>query len=171
MRRRRALFVGLGGGVAVRQFARVYPGIAIDVVEREPAVVDLARAYYGLDSIPGVTVHSDDGLHFLALARPSTWDVIVLDAYDAADLEPRFAARSLFGLVKTALCPGGAMAINVIGTLDGRSPVRDVLRAARAELSDVRVVPVMTADEAYSPGARRNVVVVATRPVDVTRSR
>lgn len=55
------------------------------------------------------------------------------------------------------------MAINVIGTLETRGLVRDIVRAASAELRGVRVVPVMTAEESYCPGARRNVVIVAAR--------
>lgn len=59
--RGRALFVGSGGAVALRQFARAYPGVALDLVEREAQVVELARAWYGLDAIPGLTVHIAEG--------------------------------------------------------------------------------------------------------------
>jgi predicted O-methyltransferase YrrM len=163
--RRSALFVGCGGAVAMRQFARVYPGIGIDVVEREATVIELARAWYDLDAIPGVTVHVADGVDFIAHAAPSSWDVVVVDAYDAADIATAFARRPFFATLRRALHPGGAMAFNVIGTLDEPGPVRDIVRAARAELDSVRIVPVMGLDETYSPSTRRNVVVLATRAV------
>lgn len=163
-RRERALFIGCGGGVALRQFASSYPGIDLDVVEREPAVVELARSWYDLDAIPGLTVHVADGIDFVTRAPASTWDVAVIDAYDTSELATGFARRGFFAKLRRILRPGGAMGINLIGALDGSGPLPSVVRSARAELHDVRVVPVMVADEAYSPHAPRNIVVVATKP-------
>lgn len=163
-RRERALFIGCGGGVALRQFASVYPGIDLDVVEREPAVVELARSWYGLDAIPGLTVHVADGVDFVARAPGSSWDVAVIDAYDTSELATGFTRRAFFAELRRILCPGGAVGVNLIGALDGSGPLPAVVRAARAELHDVRVVPVMVPDEDYAPHAPRNIVVVATKP-------
>jgi hypothetical protein len=55
------------------------------------------------------------------------------------------------------------MAFNVIGALSGPSALDDIVRAARAELDDVRLLPVIGADERFAADALRNVVVVATR--------
>ncbi len=55
------------------------------------------------------------------------------------------------------------MAFNVVGSLDGAAPVAGIVRAAAAELEDVRVVPVMTSHESYDASAVRNVVVIGTR--------
>ena len=49
----------------------------------------------------------------------------------------------------------------MIGTLTGDVPVRRVIDAARCSFEKVRVVPVMESDEAFSPRASRNVVVLA----------
>jgi spermidine synthase len=161
--RRRALFVGCGGAVALLQFAKSYPGIAIDVVECDPAVIDLARAWYDLDSIPGLKVHVSDGATFIEKARPGSWDLVIVDAYDRQDLAAPFTRRSFFAALRRSLVPGGAAALNVIGTLDGRGTVAAVARAARAELDAVRLLPVVTVDEDYFPGTLRNVVVVGSR--------
>ncbi|NLE88597.1 MAG: fused MFS/spermidine synthase [Myxococcales bacterium] len=162
--RGRALFVGCGGGVAMRRFASVYPGIRLDVVEREPAVLELARRWYDLDAIPGLAVHVADGVDFIGRAPPRTWDVVVLDAYDTGALSEAFLRRSFFADLERVLRPEGAVAVNLIGTLDGRGPLRALVGAARAEFSDVRVVPVMTPDEEYAPHAPRNIVVIASGP-------
>lgn len=161
--RRRALFVGCGGAVALRQFARVYPGIHIDLVEREPAVIALANTHYDMRAIPNLTAHVADGVAFIENASPAAWDVIVVDAYDDADLAAPLSARSFFAAMGRALSPGGAMAFNVIGSLDGRGPLRRVMRAAGAELDALRLVPVMALDERCSPHALRNVVVIGRR--------
>ncbi len=157
--RRRALFVGCGGGVAMRQFARAYPGIAMDVVESEPAVIELARSHYDLAAIPGLTVHVTDGVAFIAQARPSTWDIVVVDAFDVAQVTA-FTTASSFGALRRALRPGGAMAFNLIGSLDGAGPLAAVVRAAERHLNAVRIVPVMGTNEAYEPHACRNIIVV-----------
>jgi hypothetical protein len=161
--RRSALFVGCGGAVALRQFASVYPGLAMDLVECEPAVVRLAERWYDLRAIPNLTVHVDDGARFVAHAEPASWDVALIDAYDDATLASSFTRHAFFTALKRALHPGGAMAFNVIGSLAGRGPLRSVVSSARAVFDEVRLVPVVELDEAYAPDAPRNVVVIATR--------
>ena len=147
----------------MRQFASAYPGIAIDVVECEPAVIELARAWFDLSAIPGVTVHIADGAAFIRAAAPSTWDVIVIDAYDASTFAAAFADKEFLTALRSVLRPGGAVACNVIGTLVGDGPVRTFVSAAQRAFDTVRMVPVVDLDEHYSGDALRNVVVVATR--------
>jgi SAM-dependent methyltransferase len=161
--RTRALFLGCGGAVALHQFARAYPGIEMDVVEPDPRVIDLARAHFGLASIPGVTTHLAEGLSFLSRAPEARWDVVVVDAYDGCALPDGFADRRFFAGLRAALAPGGAFAFNVVGALRGEGPVCAVERAARAELDQVRLVPVLDPGERFDGDARRNVVVVGVR--------
>lgn len=161
--RRSALFVGCGGGVAVRQFAEVYPGMSLDVVEPDARVVELARRWFDLDRIPRAAVTVDDGVSFVRRAEANRWDVVVVDAFEGSELAPGFADRSFFAEMRRVLRPGGGLAFNVVGTLAQGSVVQAIARAARAELDDVRLVPVLDRDEVYSPTALRNVVVVAFR--------
>lgn len=161
--RRRALFVGSGGAVSVHQFARVYPGIAIDLVELEPAAIELARAWFGLDAVPRLTVHIADGASFIRHAHPRTWDIVVIDAYDASDCSPAYLQRDFLLALHFVLQPGGAVAFNIIGTLRGPGPVATLVNAARTIFEDVRMIPVIASDETYAEDALRNVVVVATR--------
>lgn len=164
--RRRALFVGCGGGVALRQFANLYPGLAIDLVEREAQVVELARAWYGLGDIPGLTVHIADGASFVQHAAASRWDVAVIDAFDASgagDVPQTLLRAPFFAALQRVLRPGGALAVNVIGTLDGYGPVHDAGACLNRLFRRVRVVPVMQADEDYAPSALRNVVLIASK--------
>jgi spermidine synthase len=164
-RQRRILFIGSGGAVAVRQFARVYPGVELDLVESDPRVIELARRWFGLDEVPNLSVAIEDGTAFVRRAPRSTWDVIVVDAYDASELSKPFAQRRFFADARRALRAGGGLAFNVIGVLGGSGVVREVERAARAELDDVRLVPVLDPDETYSPTAIRNVVLVGRAPL------
>jgi spermidine synthase len=161
--RRRALFVGCGGAVALRQFASAYPGIALELVESEPAVIELAREWFALDSIPNLVVHVHDGVAFVESTPPSSWDIVVIDAYDSEACSERFANRSFFAALRASLRPGGAAAFNVIGVLSGGGPLDAIVRASRAELDDVRLLPVIGANERFAADALRNVVVVGSR--------
>lgn len=162
-RRERALFIGAGGGVAMRQFAEAYPGIAIDVVEIDGRVLQLAREWYALDAVPGVVLHEGDGADFVRrVSARASWDVIVVDAFDELAIPDRLLAPSFFHDVARALAPGGAVAFNTIGPLAGASDVSRVERGLRAELGDVRRVPVLDPEEAFDPSASRNVVLVAS---------
>jgi spermidine synthase len=162
--RDRALFIGCGGGVAVRQFAARYPGIAIDVVEREPAVVELARDWFGLDTLPGVSVHVADGHDFVLGAARSRYDIAVVDAYDAEGVANDLVGAPFFRALARAIHPWGAAAFNVIGTLAGDGVTRAVERAASSAFEAVRVVPVLGRKEAYAPETLRNIVIVASQP-------
>jgi spermidine synthase len=160
--RRRALFIGLGGGVAVRQFARNYPGIALEVVERESRVVELARDWFDISAIPGLTLHVTDGEEFVARAAPAGFDVVVVDAYADA-FERGLGSRRFFASARRALAPGGTIALNVIGRLDGTGDVAAVAAALRAELGEPRVVPVLDDSRRYDASDLRNVVIIARK--------
>jgi len=161
--RQRALFIGCGGAVALRQFASVYPGLQMDLVERERSVIELARSWYALDAIPGLNVHVADGAEFVEGAAPASWDIVVIDAFDASEAASTLTRRPFLSALYRSLCPGGALGMNVIGTLDGPGPVRSLVDALRSSFDSVRMVPVLELDEAFSGSALRNVVVVATR--------
>lgn len=159
--RRRALFIGLGGGVAVRQFARSYPGMAIDVAERDPQVLELARRWYDLSAIPGVTLHVTDGAELVRDWRGAPWDVVIVDAYGAG-FAAAFGSRPFFAAARRSLSPRGALALNLIGTLDGRGDIPGIVSAGSAELGEPRVIPVHDATPEFRPSAPRNVVVIWT---------
>ncbi len=148
--------------VGPRQFVVAYPGIRLDVVDSDPVVVDLARTFYRVDEIPNLALHVADGASFVARARPASWDVAVVDAYDGDALGDGIAAPGFFDALRAALRPGGAIAFNLVGSLDG-AELRTVVRAAGRSFDDLRVVPVMTAAESYHPGATRNIVLVGLR--------
>jgi spermidine synthase len=161
--RRRFLFIGSGGGVSIRQFARTYPGAMLDVVESDRRVVALARRWFGLNEVPNLSFTIDDGTSFLRRAPSATWDAIIVDAYDGSQLAAPLASRLFFADARRALRPGGGLAFNVIGTLGGNGELQRIECAARAARLDVRLVPVLDPGEAYSPLAVRNVVLVARR--------
>ncbi len=158
---RRALHLGCGGGVALRQLRRHAPAASIDVVEVEPAVVELARTYFGLNELSGLQVHVADAARFVANAPADRWDVVMVDAFMGPRLGARFRADRFWASLRRILSPGGALAMNTIGTLDPGGDVARLARRAERHFTDVRLHPVMTGADAGQPSALRNVVIVA----------
>lgn len=160
--RTRALFVGCGGGVSLHQFAFRYPGMQLDLVEHEPAVLELAEEWFALNTVPNLTTHVADGQTFVEDSPDATWDIVIVDAYDAkARSSDRLRHASLRSL-KRVLRPGGAVAWNLIGSLSRSGPVAHFVSSATRVFDSVRVVPVVDASEDYAPDTLRNIVVIAT---------
>lgn len=113
---RRALVIGLGGGIIANQYRYFHPALAVDGVEIDPAVIDVARRYFALD--PSTRVFAEDGRIFAA--RPGErYDVIVIDAYTNQVYVPfHLATREFFAEVKGRLADGGLLAMNVSAARD-----------------------------------------------------
>lgn len=160
--RRSALVLGAGGGVAVRGLAEAHPAIALDVVDRNPAVLELARDWFALGAVPRLVTHVADAIEFVRRAPDARWDVIVVDLYEGVALAPALASSPFFRDLARVMHRGGAIAFNVIDSLDG-DVLRRVERAMDGAFDDVRLVPVLDRGEAFDRSARRNVVVLGSR--------
>src|SRR5436309_3245366 len=80
----RILILGLGGGTLPSAFQRLFPAAAIDAVEIDPAVVRVARKYFGFEEAPKTRVFEEDGRVFVKRMQRTNaqYDLIVLDAFD-----------------------------------------------------------------------------------------
>lgn len=109
-RPRRALVVGLGGGVTPGALSQ-FPGLQLDIVELSASVVRAAAffSHVNFDVLRrgNVRTHLDDGRNFLLRTR-TQYDVITADA-----ILPRHAGANnvnsveYFRLVRNALAPDG----------------------------------------------------------------
>ncbi len=120
-----ALQLGLGGGAMCRHLAAYLPDCALTVVERDAAVIDLARRFFHIDQ----PVRRADAEDVVADAE-SAYDVILVDLYDgsgAAGVAPGFwrdCAR--------ALRPGGCVAVNWAGFVDDEVARAEAKRVTEA---------------------------------------
>ena len=100
-----ALLLGLGGGAMLRHLQAYFPDCALTVVERDRAVIELARRFFHIDR----AVVEADAQEVVADAR-GAYDVIFADLYDGrgmASFEPGFWRDCA-----AALTPGGCLAVN-----------------------------------------------------------
>lgn len=157
------LMIGLGAGTAPKRFRRDYPGMRIECVELDPEVIRVARRYFAFPGDDRLKVHSQDGRVFLKNTS-ERYDLIVVDAYYADAIPFHLATVEFYEIVKSRLKPGGVLASNLIGSLEG--PRSHLFRSMFATLS--RVFP-----ETYifpvdyptgSEGCARNIEVFAVAP-------
>src|SRR5205085_4421486 len=96
----RSLFIGAGGGIGPRAFQMHRPAMAIDVVDIDPKVLDIAQSHFFLEPTPQVKLTAMDGRLFV---RQSTqqYDCIVLDAFTIGGRIPfHLVTDSFFGLCR-----------------------------------------------------------------------
>jgi spermidine synthase len=79
-RQERVLIVGLGGGAMVHFLTRFDPQVKVDVVEIDPAVVQVAADYFGVRSQGNVNIITVDAFKYLAESQ-IPYDVIYMDAF------------------------------------------------------------------------------------------
>jgi spermidine synthase len=114
----RVLVVGLGGGSLVGALETVLPQAHIDAVEVDPAVVRVARTYFGFAPGPRVAVHEVDGRVFVKRAARSDapYDLVMLDAYDHEYIPEHLLTREFLEEVKRVMAPGGVLAANTFSS-------------------------------------------------------
>jgi spermidine synthase len=76
---RKLAVVGLAGGTIARQYNAAYKLDRIDGAELDPAIVSVARKYFGLTE-PNLHVYYGDGRTFIN-ATKKTYDVVAVDAF------------------------------------------------------------------------------------------
>ncbi|MGO8920506.1 MAG: spermidine synthase [Stellaceae bacterium] len=106
-----ALLLGLGGGAMLRHLRAYLPDCAVTVVERDRAVIELARRFFHITA-PVVEADAQD---FVA-DRRGAYDVILADLYDGrgmASFEPGFWRDCA-----AALTQGGCIAVNWAAFVD-----------------------------------------------------
>ena len=108
---RNAMLIGLAGGTAARQLTAAYGPLPIEGVEIDPAIVKVARDYFGLDDLPNVDVRVADGRYALR-TTDRTFDLIGVDAYRQPYIPFQLTTREFFQEVSDRLSPTGVAVVN-----------------------------------------------------------
>jgi spermidine synthase len=108
---RDVIHVGGAGCALARALAAEHPDHRQEVVERDAAVVEVAREHLGLRRAPGLKVRVGDGRATLAGRPDGSADAVLIDAFEGA-LVPRHlvTAEALADLARVA----GLAAVNVV---------------------------------------------------------
>ncbi len=111
---RSVLIIGLGGGTLPRALAQILPGVRINVVEIDPAVIKVANKYFSFTPDKSLQVTELDGRVFVkrALREQQRYDLIMLDAFDHEYIPEHLLTEEFLREVQGLLAPGGVLAAN-----------------------------------------------------------
>jgi spermidine synthase len=144
-----ALILGLGGGTIAHLLTQRFGPLPITGVERDPAVVWLAKRQFGLDALPHLNIVVEDAFAYVQRCC-ETYDAICVDLYTAGKMAHGVLGGRFLRDVARLLTPEGVATLNL-----WRSPyLEDHLRRVRRELLVRDIVEV---DE--------NLVVHCSRPI------
>ncbi len=115
---RKILIIGLGGGVLPTALVKMFPDTRIDVVEIDPAVVKIARQFFGFNPDQRIQVFEEDGRVFVKRAGKSgrQYDLIMLDAFDHDYIPEHLLTQEFLFEVKALLAADGVLAANTFST-------------------------------------------------------
>ena len=121
---RSALILGMGTGTYARQLRRYYPRMAIQGVEIDRSISDLAIKYF--DQPADIPVSTYDGRAWLA-SSGHRYDLIMVDAYQDITIPFQMSSTEFFSLVRKHLNPGGVMVVNMNMIDDGQGSINAAL--------------------------------------------
>lgn len=112
---RSILMLGLAGGTAYRVLRHLLPDCQLTAIDIDPEIVDLAREHMDLDALE-IEIHATDAYPWLE-ANKRRFDVVFDDIYLAGKTDvfrPRAWDLGLLENLRTAITPGGLLAVNLV---------------------------------------------------------
>ncbi len=110
----RILVVGLGGGSIPAAFDTLFPEAQIDVVEIDPAVVDVAGRFFGFEAGGNVDITVKDARVFVKQAGifGQKYDYIVLDAFNGDYIPAHLMTKEWLEECRKILSDDGVLVAN-----------------------------------------------------------
>lgn len=108
------LLLGLGGGTALHLLAATHRPARIIVIEADPEIVRVAREYFNIGAIGGLTVRTMDAMEGMAglTAEGQAFDIVIDDVYFNATTTGAPPGSELYGALKRLVRPGGTAVFN-----------------------------------------------------------
>lgn len=116
---KKVLIVGLGGGSMINFLRKYDPNVAVDVVEIDKSIIDVADKYFDVRTEGNVRVVQADGFKYLAETK-ERYDVIFMDAFlkPSRDTDPNGVPLALktsrfYKQMQDKLTTGGLVMFNL----------------------------------------------------------
>ncbi len=170
--RRPERVLAIGGGGFSYPISLARRGVAVDAVEIDPAVVRIARDFFGLadaealvgaDGRPLLRVIVDDGARYLERCD-GVYDACVLDVYRGMDAVPEMASSETLAHAKARLAEDGVLAVNAVSSGEGDFGLETWANALLGVFAHVWEIPASWGPEAYW---QNSVLVASDAPLDL----
>lgn len=108
------LIIGLGGGTLSNTIHQLYPNAKIDNVEIDPAVINVAREYFGFFENEKIKTTAQDGRIFVKRSsiNKQKYDWIILDAFNGDYIPEHLLTKQFFEETKNILSDKGIISAN-----------------------------------------------------------
>lgn len=116
---KKVLVVGGAGYSVPKDF--LSRGVAVDVVEIDPALTELAKKYFNLQPTYYnlLTIYHEDGRTFLNRQTAQQYDAIMLDAFKSYSIPYQLTTLEALAQMKRLLKPNGVLLANIISSVEG----------------------------------------------------
>lgn len=133
---KKVLMLGAAGGVAMKQIAAVFPEAEITGIDLDPAVLRIARDYFGLKDHPRIRLVAEDARWFLQRTR-ERYDVIAIDLYVTGTIPFFTATTEFFALVRERLTDDGVMVMNLLSRRRGEEHIAPFVKTLETVFPNV----------------------------------
>lgn len=155
---KRFLVLGLGGGTLPTFLRKHYPDAEIDAVDINPAVVAVAKSYFGFREDARMRAHVMDGRKFIEqTSKP--YDAVFLDAFGADALPAHLTTKEFLDAVHRAVRKDGIVVGNLWSTAV-RPSYEAMVRTYRATFPELYVLQV--------PGTTNRILIAGPRARQIT---
>lgn len=148
------LVIGLGAGLVPRWYDQ--QGIDTHVIDIDPAVVELAGAYFDYQG----KVFIQDARYFLN-STGDVYDYMILDVFNGDTTPAYLLSHEAVKLLAERMAQNGVLGINLVGSLKRESLMTaSVVKTLKMEFEQVEIYPTFDPDRGEGFG---NLVIIAYR--------
>jgi len=108
------LLMGLGGGTTCRTFDALYQAYHIDAVDISPAVIAVAKQYFGISESERLRIYTDDAYKF-AVNPPRSYEIAIVDTFQGKSIPQHLLSKDFFVALTTLLSEDGILTVNLSG--------------------------------------------------------
>jgi len=127
----KVLFLGVAGGTSLKQLVTVFPKLTVTGIDLDPAVLKVAREYFGLKGEKRIKLVAEDARWFVANATEK-YDVIAIDLYVTGHIPFFTTTREFFTLVHDRLSENGIVIMNVLSITGSGELLNPMIRTVRS---------------------------------------
>ena len=138
----KVLVLGMGGGTIAHLLSRNYPGVEITSVEYDEEMVNIAKKYFNIESIPKHTIIRDDALR--VVVEPEEYeialggfDVLIVDVLNGDKYPDLGRTGNFIAAVKRLVRPGGVLVFSRIYTEGFQDEVNTFVDSLEGYFTDV----------------------------------
>ena len=161
----RALFLGGGGYTMPRYLEEVYPQSALEVIEIDPEVTQVAFDYLGLRPNTRISIYHEDARMAVPKRAPGRYDLIIGDVFSDVSVPYHLTTLEFNEQIQELLTEDGIYAVNVIDKLQSGKFLRAFVNTLRETFPYVYLLREDANWE--NDGRNTHVVAASSRPLSL----